>query len=563
MNRIVKAALVAVACWATAASCVKDVVMDAMEEPAVVVDCILTDEPVQTLHLVYTKGASREAAPDLPEATAVLTDLTEGKEAGRFARTADGSWTLAYAAIPEHRYRLDVTVPGHEPIWAEQTMPEPPGVVVGWHRLGLFDERPSTSYTTSHAGYEFRFTQLRDPVWFYGMDYTDMDSPGETTPYLCTNAPGVDQNNLAGEGVLYRDEEFSGGHYLWGQPNRVGFRTTCYSVLDGQPLHKGYLRFPAVDTAPKDTFAVSGYFRGYISDISDFVHAEMRPAELRYCSVSEDYDRFLQDGFHMKEIKNSTDLSSIFVRDNLFSNVQGALGIFGATVERVLEWEGRDSWQANGFFVLGGALSGFTTAGEGTLPADHDLIIQSRPFELIHFEYYRFSSLEDAPEWTPLTRGPLDGPTGSYYEFEIIEDQETLKARGLGSCGTIDFSRKKILLLSIATCNIVPFMIGYGIPTTGGFDGYYPVGGYVPFFGYCYLDSSGEYGSDGFLDTPFRFAIAVDKDDRIWSSDDGYWVYYESRYDQFRSVPYYGYDLHYFPRLRGTLLSRALDRYRP
>ena len=42
--------------------------MDAMEDPLIVVECVLTDEPVQTLHLTYTKGASQSEAPDLPEA---------------------------------------------------------------------------------------------------------------------------------------------------------------------------------------------------------------------------------------------------------------------------------------------------------------------------------------------------------------------------------------------------------------------------------------------------------------------------------------------------------------
>ena len=31
-------------------ACVRDVTMDALEEPTVVVECILTDDPVQTLY---------------------------------------------------------------------------------------------------------------------------------------------------------------------------------------------------------------------------------------------------------------------------------------------------------------------------------------------------------------------------------------------------------------------------------------------------------------------------------------------------------------------------------
>ena len=44
----------AIAISLTVVSCIKDVILDAGDEPQVVVDCILTDEPVQTLYLVYT-----------------------------------------------------------------------------------------------------------------------------------------------------------------------------------------------------------------------------------------------------------------------------------------------------------------------------------------------------------------------------------------------------------------------------------------------------------------------------------------------------------------------------
>ena len=50
-------------------SCVRDVAMDAKEDPEVAVACVLTDEPIQTLRLSYTMGASLAEAPDLPEAT--------------------------------------------------------------------------------------------------------------------------------------------------------------------------------------------------------------------------------------------------------------------------------------------------------------------------------------------------------------------------------------------------------------------------------------------------------------------------------------------------------------
>ena len=91
MTGRIKHVFVTLAVSLTVAGCVQDVILDAGDEPQVVVECVLSDEPVQTLYLVYTKGASRTEAPELKDAEATLIDLTEGKETGRFHRTADGS----------------------------------------------------------------------------------------------------------------------------------------------------------------------------------------------------------------------------------------------------------------------------------------------------------------------------------------------------------------------------------------------------------------------------------------------------------------------------------------
>ena len=90
--------------------------MDAKEKPQVSVVCVLTDDPVQELRLSFTKGAAVTEAPPLTEAEAVLTDMSDGREAGRFRRDNDGVWRLDFAAIPRHEYMLEVWVPGYEKI---------------------------------------------------------------------------------------------------------------------------------------------------------------------------------------------------------------------------------------------------------------------------------------------------------------------------------------------------------------------------------------------------------------------------------------------------------------
>ena len=490
----------------TVVSCVQDVILDAGDEPQVVVDCILTDEPVQTLRLVYTKGASKDKAPDLPEAMAVLTDLTEGREAGRFARTSDGSWQLAYTAIPAHDYRLDISVPGHDPIWAEQTMPEAPGIIVSWHSWSPGNrENPEGD---NNIGYSFRFLRMQDPVWFYGVNFATMDSPGEQALYLSTNSQVVDSFNEV-DGWSFTEE--SKGNYLWGSENSSGMRTTAYPALETAPRFKHYLRFPAMDDAPESPFYISGSFRGYISDYKNFMHAEVRSAELRYFSASEDYDTFLKDSYHLLDLKTSTDLADIFVRDNVFSNIHGAIGLFGAKMEKKLEWEGKDTWQASGYFIFAQFVKSFTYNDSNYVMGS---FLASKPFKLLHFECWDVEKprpTDPEPEWLPrgLTAGiDLQGDTvivgTSAFSLNVIQDQEQLDECGIGDCGDIDFTREKVLVLAILFQGETPFLIGFGNP--GSYN--WPSGKSVPIILYSRI-------SDDKLWKAVRYALLVDKDEQI------------------------------------------------
>ena len=323
--------------------CIREVVMDAEDAPKVVVDCVLSEAPVQTLYLVYTKGASRPEAPALEEAAAVLTDLTENREAGRFSRAADGSWQLAYAAIPTHRYRLDVTVPGHEPVWAEQTMPPAPDMRVRWEGEWGKD---STNLYKDDYGYVFTVSSLKDPVWFYGVGYPSKESGEEPTALLATDFPGVDPfNETEMVYVPYTEQEFWYSDWL---------RFSTYPDLNGKPMHKRYLRFPARETLQETDFLVSGSLQSTISDKRDIVRAQKRLARLYYFSASEDYDRFLRESYHLLESKTSDNLTDIFLRTNVFSNIQGAIGLFGAKNELMMEWDGEDFLGRNGSFQLPG-----------------------------------------------------------------------------------------------------------------------------------------------------------------------------------------------------------------
>ncbi|MDO5442925.1 MAG: DUF4249 family protein [Bacteroidia bacterium] len=450
---------------AVTCSCMKEVAMDAMEDPQVVVECILCDGPVQVLRLDYTKGASLETAPDLPEAKALLTDLTEGKEAGTFTRSADGTWQLAYAAVPSHRYRLDVSVPGHEPVWAEQEMPEVPSIEVRWDwwRENLPED---TKYRMEH-GYIFSVESLSSPVWFYGVNYTDMDSKGEITENLATDFPEVDRFN--------EQTSTYAGISAFGSKC---FKPSAYPDLSGAANHRHYLRFPPRE-AERTEFLVSGDFCGYLEDGTDFVHSRKRFPELHYFAASEEYDKFLTDTYQLEEVSTSADLSSVFLRDNVYSNIHGAIGVFGAVVERTVLWDDDRYWGA-GPFLLSGLESkmDYTSRALGDVDELHfDDLKQinngwwqdHRQFSLLHYEVragypedWKYGIKMNPSEFTFYEETNYQKYRQTVYR---IDNEEQLRDHGLEEYGPVDFSQKTVIVAYARGNNAayIPYLMDYWV----------------------------------------------------------------------------------------------------
>ena len=329
MRRRTQILLYIAAMSAALCSCAKEIVMDAREEPVVAVECVLTQQPVQTLRLSFTKSVSMSEAPALTEAEAVLIDLTEGKTVGNFERQDDGTWALGYTPIPEHSYRLEVDVPGQEPIWAEQTMPNNPII--------MMNSGESVPYG---RGYRCFDIPGQNHIWLWAMKYNPETRRREYVEHLCTDWPNVDNFNLTGE--LYEPPTADTTFYGTPAPSRL------YPMLEGTTLHKRFLRLDLSKTEESEefNFIISGDFEGKFFYINLFApspvdwHEEPHDDEgyLAAAVISTDYDSYLRDATYFKILEESSDLSSIYIRDNIFSNIHGGLGIFGAYTVKYLEW---------------------------------------------------------------------------------------------------------------------------------------------------------------------------------------------------------------------------------
>lgn len=335
-------------------SCVRDVVLDAGENLQVVVDCVLSNDDVQELYLCFTKGASREEAMPLTEAVATLIDLTESTAVGQFVKGEEENlWTLDYTAKEAHRYRLEVQVPGYDLIYAEDTMPESLCVYSFTWTENILENSwglPILSFSDNpySAGTVFNFETLPKHTLIYGMNYNPQLGRHEIADEIFTNLPVVDNFNVTSEVYVPEIVKWEENLYASGDAVR-----SLYVELKGVLKHKQYLllnkekladhlfqfmddheAFIGYDFMIFGSFTGDWYWR-QSSQQQDFGKPLPTEGYLVFESLSDNYLTYIRDAIHFMQLKESTDMSSIYLRDNLYTNIVGALGIFAASSKQI------------------------------------------------------------------------------------------------------------------------------------------------------------------------------------------------------------------------------------
>jgi hypothetical protein len=303
-------------------SCVKDVVLDAESKPQIVLECVLGFyDPImpcatslsgntrslyddvlyerigiQTLRLSKTKGASANEAEPVKDAHAVLIDITDSLRIGEFNKQEDGIWTLDHEPVRGHKYRLEVSISGYDMIYAEQTV-------------------PSNNIELVHGG--------KEPGSWWIHVLCLKDNVATLVDELCTDLP-ADNFNLTGE-IYDSYKSYVDYDYAY-------MHAPYHPKLDGCAMHYRYLRLPDenYDNAHTDMSEHLSFNDIYYKDATYIIVSSR---------VSEDYDRYMKEALHYNYIYNeSADMSSIYIRENMNTNIHGALGIFGAQVLYKKEW---------------------------------------------------------------------------------------------------------------------------------------------------------------------------------------------------------------------------------
>ena len=335
-------------------SCVKDIYLDAGEKPKVVVECVLTEDPVQELYLSYTKGVSQKEAEPLLEAEARLIDLDRNNVSVTFDNAGEGRWTVNFSPYPGHKYRLEINIPGYDFITAETTMPSFVDVrQVYYNPLTFYARARSGGASIEEVdGYGYSggsyYYNIPDHCWVYSIN-----EDGSIAETICTNYPWVDNFNLTGGSY---DSDTLRIKDSWG-PEGEERDATLYPVLIGEALHDRYLRITKGERSPwvivtglwDDTYnykeSISRLSKAYQISGSFYTYQEQETGYFRMLGklcfdvLSEEYDDYLVAAFKGAQLEESTDISKIFLRENTIqSNIHGGLGIFGAKKSQMLEW---------------------------------------------------------------------------------------------------------------------------------------------------------------------------------------------------------------------------------
>ena len=381
-------------------SCVEMAEIDPYEK-IVFVNSILTNDSVQTVNLSYSSHISESRYPKIDTADVrvsfvVDTNYFDGEKwvnidsSGTcvFHKVEDGVWQAKFFPLQYAKYTLEVLVPGHDTITACTQYPVINNVKYyeyGWNDDQGVDDQNKKWFTAAFYTYQID-GNAPCTVWICGQDYDPVKGRYNIVDYLYTNHVYLDGFNLAGVGKddikefamiddvsrksLYNpyhyDPPFFNPNYImtarryvhylaeWGMD--YGELTSSTSEIcdmaskwgmednKGYQFYDKYLRVehPAnqkeisyfrdnLEIVSSKAFVVCGNFKPY-------KYNQPHPlSHLIFEFVSDELDKYYMDLFLFNK-RDFSDITLIWDRTEVYTNVKNGKGIFGAMSRCEMLW---------------------------------------------------------------------------------------------------------------------------------------------------------------------------------------------------------------------------------
>ncbi len=312
-------------------SCVEPFIAETEEDMPIVVSCLIIHNPEQSestqhLDLFYAKPKGVGENVPIEDASVRLFATQQQYE---FAHVGNGRWesTVPVKTNDLDSYVLKIDVPGHETITAKTSVPHPFEILPGTYIPGtivLSDHIKNAhgeSYSPSHK------------LWIFA--HKDA-SHNVSYPYMITSNAFADDFNVTSlrfgdvDYSAIPDEDYAS---FW------SIKRAKQNNIPEAPLHEGgFIRIDLPDNYD-NCLDLDSRHGLYLGSSSEFM-VEAAPLECKgnritgeehlcILGVSDEYDRFLREAFsHWGKINH--DLASLYSYDNIYTNIQGGFGIFGA-----------------------------------------------------------------------------------------------------------------------------------------------------------------------------------------------------------------------------------------
>ena len=277
----------------------------------------------QTLTLYYAKGKGEEDYIPITEASAYI--ILGRDTIGVFEHVEGPTWTSSPEIKNLVTYKLLVRIPGKEDITARTTVP---GKFTCHNECGYFGVlEPFESFQPVRTGHH---------LWIVARKNKHRPDEGndENYPYILTDNVYADNFNLSG--LKFSDVSFEYAEdydYFWDLTRE---RVKLYPDI---PLHKGFVRIDLppyyVDAKTEEEKEEADYpfYEGFLLLCVPFEQGldlgNNKRSHFDFYSLSDEYDTFLRN-VYVKEGELEYDMTSVYSMSNVYTNIEGGLGIFGA-----------------------------------------------------------------------------------------------------------------------------------------------------------------------------------------------------------------------------------------
>lgn len=318
-------------------SCVETITLDSNEEQPVVVYCILQDSDTQSMDLFYAKGKSQSDYQPVTDAT---VELFCGEEkVAEFTKSDGVKWSSPFKPEYGKTYQLVISIQGSDsPITAVTRMPDRVEVDC-WMKRRWYNDFNYIFYS-----YEIRTHDRRPGQYdYFGSPYLHSYYAwffSKNNKNVATSHPYADHFNISQSSV----SNFEFINKLNDSPIWSIMHTELFGWVSQYckdlPVFNSFVRIP-VPTNFNNGFTDSETV--YIPLYSPLSFILINDYDLRNDSfelgarydvyfLSEEYDLYMKQ-LYTKTVLNKDNFLSVFDTENLYTNIRGGFGIFGAVFQ--------------------------------------------------------------------------------------------------------------------------------------------------------------------------------------------------------------------------------------